>query len=101
MVALTVPMLPLLLAACQGEPDLTPLLVRASLDLRGVRPTVEELDWVRTDPSTLDNYLEAYLQDARFGDRVLSLFGNVYRTQINANNTTRTYCCSACARHCR
>ena len=82
----------ILLAACRPEPDLSPLLVRASLDLRGVRPSVAELDWVQTDPSTLDSYLEAYLQDARFGDRVLSLFGNVYRTRaIEADHAEADY----------
>jgi len=70
-----------LLLACTPEPDPAVILTRASLDLRGVRPSAEDLDWVATDPATLDAFLEAYLQDSRFGDRVASQFSAIYQTR--------------------
>ena len=56
-------------------------LTRASLDLRGVRPSLEELAAVQADPTLVEDYIDAYLQDPRLGDRVVSLFSTVYQTQ--------------------
>lgn len=68
------------------------MLVRASLDLRGVRPSPEELAWVRTDPSTLEGYLDLYLADPRFGDRVASQFSQIYQTRaIEADHADAEY----------
>jgi hypothetical protein len=98
----------LLLAACGGDagpaaasgagPDLSPgvdpatalppmddaaLLTRASLDLRGVRPTLDELDRLAADPAQLDTLVQEYLDDPRFGDRVVDLYSEVFLTRAD------------------
>lgn len=96
----------LLLAACGSEPassdapasDAAPrvdpatalpamddaaVLTRASLDLRGVRPTIEELDRVAADPDQLDVLVQEYLDDPRFGDRVVDLYSEVFLTRAD------------------
>lgn len=61
----------------------TQLLTRASLDLRGVRPTAAELDQGDGDPASLDGLIDAYLVDARFERRVLELYSDVYLTRAD------------------
>lgn len=87
----------LLLFACGGpEESTTPeveeswpemsasrLLTRASLDLRGVRPSPDELDRVEADPAALGEILDEYLQDERFPQRVVELYGEVYLTRAD------------------
>ena len=43
------------------EFDAVKALSRASLDLRGIRPSLEELDQVRADPDAYDDLVEGYL----------------------------------------
>ena len=102
----------LLLLACGGDPepaaqggpvDLSPpidpatalpamddaaVLTRASLDLRGVRPTIEELDRIDADPGQLDVLVQEYLDDPRFGDRVVDLYAEVFLTRADAYTLT-------------
>jgi len=66
-------------------PRLSPraLLVRLSLDLRGVRPTVEEFDALEADPEgELPRLVEAFLADPRFPDRVRDHYATVLRTRV-------------------
>ncbi len=56
-------------------------LTRASLDLRGVRPSVDEMAAVEADPAAYDALLESFLYDARFGRRVRDLFAEIYLTR--------------------
>lgn len=69
----------LLLAACglESEPDdgltlLSPReqLIRVSVELRGVHPTEEELVAIEKAPELYDDFVDRYLEDARFLDRV-------------------------------
>jgi hypothetical protein len=74
------------LAACSPEPGLlssAQLLTRASIDLRGVRPTPAEIAEVEADPSKVDDFIDDYLQDPRFGERIISTFGDIYRTRLD------------------
>jgi hypothetical protein len=80
----------LVLAGCtpdvpSEEPRLSPtaLLARISLDLRGVRPSLEELAAVEADPDALSRLADSYLEDPRFGDRVADLFALAYRTRLD------------------
>lgn len=68
----------------EGEP-LAPaeLLTRASLDLRGVRPTVDELDALAADPDALDAMIAAYVDEPAFGSRVRDIFAGAWRTRID------------------
>jgi hypothetical protein len=57
------------------------LLVRASLDIRGVRPAVEEYQRLEADPEAFDQLVDEYLHDPRFPSRVADLWGEIYLTQ--------------------
>jgi hypothetical protein len=48
-----------------------------------VRPTPDEIAQVEADPSLVDDFIDDYLQDPRFGDRIISTFGDIYRTRID------------------
>jgi len=60
------------------------LLVRLSLDLRGVRPTPDELARVEGPDAeaALVALVDELLADPRFGDRVRDLFAIVLRTRV-------------------
>jgi hypothetical protein len=79
----------LTMLSCAGYPDGVPpaapdtsmrALTRASLDLRGVRPSLVELQTVRDDPGALDDLVEIMVQDERFGDRYAELMASVWLT---------------------
>lgn len=63
--------------------DAMNLLIRASLDLRGVRPSLEEIEAVEADPSLVDSYIEQFLYDEDFGGRVRDLFAPIYLTRVD------------------
>ncbi len=81
-----------LLWACAGEPPAAGLpvtaevLTRASLDVRGVRPSEADLRRVADDPAAGEDLLDAYLADARFGDRVRDAFAPVYLTRADESD---------------
>jgi hypothetical protein len=52
-----------------------------SLDLRGIRPSIEDLEWVVSDPDAAEGLVDAYLNDSRFNGRVSDLFAEVYFTR--------------------
>lgn len=68
--------------------DAVSLLTRASLDLRGVRPTVEEIEQVEADPEAVEVLIDGFLDDERFGERVLSLWSTVYLTRQDSWSVT-------------
>ncbi len=75
----------LALAGCEAEAP-TPaeaLLVRWSLDARGVRPSLADLEKVREDPTLAEGYLDYYLSDPRFGDRVWTSLASVWLTRAD------------------
>jgi hypothetical protein len=63
------------------EMSATRLLERASLDLRGIRPSIDELDAVEADPDSVDASIDSFLQEERFGARVRSMFAEIYLTR--------------------
>lgn len=84
------------LCACQrGEQEDTPAidgaealrtLTRASLDLRGTRPTDEEIAAIEAHPTALDATLDSFVQDERFPERVVDLYNQIYLTRTEAMN---------------
>lgn len=66
------------------ELDPGALLTRFSLDLRGVRPTLDEIERVEADPSALDGLVDDFLSDERFGARVADLFSEIYLTRTES-----------------
>lgn len=57
-------------------------LARASLDIRGVRPTPAELEEVEADPTVLPELLEGFLQDPRFADQVRATYQEAFLTRL-------------------
>ena len=55
-------------------------LTRASIDLRGVRPSVAELELVENDRDQVVDLIEQFLLDDRFGGRVADLYAEIFRT---------------------
>lgn len=66
-------------------PTMTPaqILTRTSLDLRGVRPTVAELERLEADEAELDVLVDEYLDDPRFGARLMELYSEIYLTEAD------------------
>jgi hypothetical protein len=60
------------------------LLTRMSLDLRGIRPSAEELDAIEADPELLESQLDAYLSDPRFGARIMQMYAEITLTQVDS-----------------
>ena len=67
-------------------PEMAPtaLLTRLSLDLRGRRPSPDELARVEADPAALDPLLDEMMADPAFGGQVRALYAEIYRTQTEA-----------------
>lgn len=57
---------------------------RASLDLRGVRPTTEEIERVEADEAAAEALIEDFLQDGRFEGRVRDLWAEIYLTRTES-----------------
>ncbi|MCB9743689.1 MAG: DUF1585 domain-containing protein [Alphaproteobacteria bacterium] len=58
------------------------LLRRLSLDLRGVLPSLEELDAVAADPEALDTLRDDWLEDPRLEERLVQLLAEQWHTRI-------------------
>jgi hypothetical protein len=65
----------------QGGPNHVAQLFRVSLDLRGVRPTLEEMEMVEADPEAYAVLVDAYLLDDRFAERLRSMYSEVFLTR--------------------
>ncbi len=63
--------------------DAVALLTRASLDLRGVRPDVADLDAVIADPAAVDGFIEGYLADPQFGRRVAMIYAEALQVRAD------------------
>lgn len=85
-------------AACTTEPPpapstlrfLTPVehLSRASLALRGVRPSIEELARVDAEPAALPSIVDGYLESPEFGETVRDLHNEVWLLRHQQVNHT-------------
>lgn len=60
------------------------LLRRMSLDLRGVLPSVDELDAVEADPEQLTALRDAWMEDPRFEERLIHLYAARWHTRVDA-----------------
>lgn len=56
------------------------LLRRLSLDLRGVVPTLEELEAVEADPELVEEYRDAWVHDDGIAERLVPLLGEHWAT---------------------
>lgn len=57
------------------------LLIRASLDLRGVRPSPDEFATLEADPDAVDDLIDSFVDDPRFGDRMADVYAEVALTR--------------------
>lgn len=75
------------------SPPLSPLalLVRASLDVRGVRPSPDELAAVLADPTSVDAAIEGFLTDPRFEDRLVASYQEAFLTRMESVDVNDYY----------
>ena len=64
-------------------PDPIAQLFRASLDLRGVRPTMDEINQVDADPEAYGDLVDEYLDDPRFEERIINMYAEVFLTRAD------------------
>ena len=66
-----------------GDAALDPvaLLARISLDVRGVRPSDDEIAQVVADPEAVWTLTDTYLTDPRWGGQLRNLYAVIYRTR--------------------
>jgi hypothetical protein len=76
------------LVACQKEAPVTlemldprEQLVRLSMDLRGYRPSGEELDAIEAHPELYDQYVDRYVSSPEFLDRMMEIFNLAFQTR--------------------
>jgi hypothetical protein len=83
-----------LLLGCPATPEPSPtvellpleaprLARRMSIDLRGVLPSVEELDRVEADPSAITELREEWLADPLFEERLVELYQERWGTRVD------------------
>lgn len=56
-------------------------LIRVSMDLRGVHPSEEELQAIESAPSLYDDFVDRYLADPRYLDRVEEIWNQRFLTR--------------------
>ena len=61
--------------------DPVAMLTRASLDVRGIRPSVTDIEHINAAPDDLDSLIDDYLVDERFPDRVIDMYSEIFGTQ--------------------
>lgn len=71
-----------------GQLSAAAWLTRASLDLRGVRPSVAELSAVTADPAAAEALIRGFVQDERLGRRVAWSWNDRLHTALNFKSTT-------------
>ncbi|MCK6521137.1 hypothetical protein L6R49_06815 [Myxococcota bacterium] len=72
----------------EGQLSATAWLTRASLDLRGVRPSSAELAAVAADPDAAEALILSFVDDARFARRAAWSWNDRLHTALNFKSTT-------------
>jgi hypothetical protein len=70
--------------------DAPALLRRASLDLRGVLPSLDEVAAVEADPAAVDALIAGFVDDPRYERRLVDLFAEHYLTRVEVFNLFAT-----------
>jgi len=58
-------------------------LRRVSMDLRGIPPTMSDLETLAADPESWGSLRDEYLQDHRLNDRMVHLLGERWHTRVD------------------
>lgn len=56
-------------------------LIRLSVDLRGVHPSAEDLAFIEEHPSSYADFVDRYLSDPRFVERIEEIYNRSFRTR--------------------
>lgn len=75
------------LMACASGPDPSALIARWSLDTRGTRPLLAELDAAAAYPDKIEVQADAFLADDRFGDTVMGFASSTWLTRSDEADT--------------
>ncbi|MEN9785877.1 MAG: hypothetical protein RLZZ299_1141 [Pseudomonadota bacterium] len=73
-------------AAADAGPDALTVFARASLDLRGVRPSADEAASLLSDPASLDARLDTLPDDPRFGWNLALQLAPVWQTRADESD---------------
>lgn len=73
-----------------GGSDPVAQMFRASLDLRGVRPTLEEIERIDANPDSYEDMVADFLNDERFVDRVVNMYAEVFLTRTDGYSVGAT-----------
>ena len=58
-------------------------MFRVSLDLRGVRPTLDEINRLEGDPDAYETLVNEFIEDERFGQRLINMYSEVFLTRAD------------------
>jgi hypothetical protein len=58
-------------------------LIRLSVDLRGVHPTETELQYIVANPDLYEDYVDRYMSDSRFTERMREIFNQRFLTRTD------------------
>jgi hypothetical protein len=78
-----------LLACSGGPPEPIGPLVRASMSVRGVRPSLDEIEAVRADPARLEDIVVGWFDDPRFGETVRDMHAEQMLMRIDTRDHLR------------
>ena len=67
-----------------GGPDPIAQLFRASLDLRGVRPTLAEIQRLDTEDDAYETMVHEFIDDPRFTQRIVNMYSEVFLTRADS-----------------
>ncbi|MFT5686783.1 MAG: hypothetical protein ACI8RZ_007740 [Myxococcota bacterium] len=59
-------------------------LIRLSVDLRGVHPTETELEFIEANPDLYEDYVDRYMADSRFTERMREIFDQRFLTRTDS-----------------
>ena len=59
------------------------LLTRLSMDLRGFRPSLEEIELVEADVAQVETLMEQFLHSDSFGAQLRSAYSNIFLTRLD------------------
>ncbi|MEE2785945.1 MAG: DUF1549 domain-containing protein [Myxococcota bacterium] len=73
-----------------GQLSWARILTRASIDIRGRRPSLAELARLAAEPARLDDMIDEFLDDPGFADSVADLFSRALRNRSGAYQAVET-----------
>ncbi|MEN0065254.1 MAG: hypothetical protein AAGA48_24125 [Myxococcota bacterium] len=78
-------------AVARQELSATDHLVRVSMALRGLRPSVADLETVAADPDAIEAIVDRYLEAPEFGDTVRDMHAELFRSRVDILRTYLSY----------